>query len=68
MGEDILASKTKLFLHSYSDHSNAIAPTRICVLSLLSIPFSQFPKILATERGGYKVEAIWMVDHIERAN
>lgn len=49
MGVDSLASKTKLFLHSHSDHNNAIAPIRIWTLSLRSIPCSQLPKILATE-------------------
>ena len=68
MGEDNLASKTLLFLHSHSDQINAIAPTRICILSPLSIPCNQLPKILATERGGDKLEATWMADHIERAN
>jgi hypothetical protein len=46
----------------------AIAPTLICFLNLLSIPFSQFPKILVILHGGNKVEATWMTDHIDLAN
>jgi hypothetical protein len=42
-----------------------IAPTLICFLNLLSIPFSQFPNILVILHGGNKVEATWMTDHID---
>jgi hypothetical protein len=35
----------------------AIAPTRICFLNLWSMPWNQFPKILAILHGGYKAKA-----------
>jgi hypothetical protein len=65
--EDCLSLNILLFLHSHSDQIKAIAPTLICFLNLWSIPLSQLPKILAILRGGYKVEATWMIDHTERA-
>jgi hypothetical protein len=65
--EDFLPLKTKLFLHSQSDQIKANAPTLMRILYLLSIPHGQLPNILATLLGGYKLEAIWMTDHIERA-
>jgi hypothetical protein len=65
--EDCLSLNTLSFLYSHSDQIKAIAPTLICFLNLWSIPLSQFPKILAILRGGYKVEATWMTDHIEHA-
>jgi hypothetical protein len=46
----------------------AIAPIRIKVLNLRSTPLSQLPKRCATLRGGYKVEPIWVIDHIDLAN
>ena len=67
MREKFLSLNNLSFLHSQSDHIMASAPTLIIVLSLLSIPCSQLPKIFATELGGRKVDAIWMADHIERA-
>ena len=66
-GEAFLSLKTKSFLHSQSDHSKAYAPTLISVLNLFEIPSNQWPKILAT-LVGYKFDAIWMNDHVERAN
>jgi hypothetical protein len=56
--EQFLSLKTLSFLHSHSDHIMANAP--ICT----SIPWSQFPKILTTLVGGYKLDATWMSDHI----
>ena len=67
-GETVLSLKTTSFLHSQSDHSKAYAPTLISVLYAFEIPSSQWPKILATLVGGYKFDAIWMADHVERAN
>ena len=67
-GEAFLSLKIKSFLHSQSDHSKAYAPTLISVLNLFEIPSNQWPKILATLVGGYKFDAIWMTDHVERAN
>jgi hypothetical protein len=64
--EDCLSLNTLSFLHSHRDQIKTIAPTLICFLNLLSILLSQLPKILAILRGGYKVEATWMIDHIER--
>jgi hypothetical protein len=37
-------------------------------LNRLFIPLSQFPKMLVMLRGGNKVEATWMTDHIDLAN
>jgi hypothetical protein len=65
--EEHLLLKTLSFLHSHSDQITAIAPTLISGLNLGSTPLSQLPKIFATLRGGYKVEPIWMVDHIDLA-
>jgi hypothetical protein len=65
---NILLLKFLSFLHSQSDQITVIAPTLIKVLYLWSTPFSQLPKILATLRGRYKVEPIWMIDHIDLAN
>jgi hypothetical protein len=45
----------------------ASAPTLISTLNLWSTPLSQLPKILATLVGGYKVETMWMIDHIDLA-
>ena len=47
--DEILSLKTLSFRHSQSDHITANALTLIIVLSLLSIPFSQLPKIFATD-------------------
>ena len=55
------------FLHSHSDQIMATAPTLRIIMYLWSTPCSQFPKILATLLDGYKFEATWMTDHIERA-
>ena len=66
--EEFLSLKTLSFLHSHSDQITAIAPTRISSLNLESTPFNQLPKIFATLRGGYKVEPIWIADHIDLAN
>jgi hypothetical protein len=65
--EQLISLKTLSFLHSQSDHITASAPTLISVLNLRSIPWSQFPKILATLVGGHRLEAIWMIDHIDLA-
>ena len=56
----VISTKPKRPYNSYRSHL-------ITVLSLLSIPCSQLPKTLATDLGGYKLDAIWMADHIERA-
>jgi hypothetical protein len=63
--EEFLSLNTLSFLHNHSNQMKAIAPTLICFLNLLSIPFSQFPKILVILHGGNKVEATWMTDHID---
>ena len=67
-GEAFLSLKTKSFLHRQSDQIKAYAPTLISVLNLFVIPSNQWPKILATLVGGYKFDAIWMTDHVKRAN
>jgi hypothetical protein len=63
--EEFLSLNTLSFLHSHSDQIKATAPTLICFLNLLSMPFSQFPNILVILRGVNKVEATWMTDHID---
>lgn len=65
--EQFISLKTLLFLHSHSDHIMAIAPTLKRFMYLLSIPCNQFSKILTIIRGGYKPEAAWVIDHIDRA-
>jgi hypothetical protein len=65
--EEFLSLNTLSFLHSHSDQIKAIAPSLICFLNLLSIPLSQFPSILVILRGGNKVEATWITDHIDPA-
>jgi hypothetical protein len=65
--EEFLPLNTLSFQHSHSDQIKAIAPTLMCFLYLLSIPFSQFPKMLAILHGGNKVEATWMTNHIDLA-
>jgi hypothetical protein len=55
--KEFLSLNILSFLHSHSDQIKAIAPTLICFLNLLSIPFNQFPKILVILDGGNKVEA-----------
>ena len=65
--ETFLSLKTLSFLQIQSDQITAIAPTLIIVRNLSSIPCNQLPKIFAMDRGGYKFEATWMVDQIERA-
>jgi hypothetical protein len=65
--EEFLSLNTLSFLHSHSDQKKEIALTLICILNLLSIPFSQFPNILIILHGGNKVEATWMTDHIDLA-
>jgi hypothetical protein len=65
--EEFLLLNTLLFLHSHSDQIKAMAPTLICFLNLLSIPFNQFPKISVILHGGNKVEASWMTDHVDLA-
>jgi hypothetical protein len=65
--EEFLSLNTLSFLHSHSDQIKAIAPTLICFLNLLLIPFNQFPKILVILHGRNKVEATWMTDHIDLA-
>ena len=66
--EFILALKIILFLDSQSDQITVSAPTLRRFLNLCSIPCNQLPNILATLHGGYRPEATWMTDHIERAN
>ena len=63
--EQFLSLKTLSFLHSQSDHITAIAPTLIRSLNLCSTPLSQLPNKFAMLLGGYKLEPIWMIDHIE---
>jgi hypothetical protein len=46
----------------------AIAPTLTSSLDLGSASFSELSKIFAMIHGGYKVEPIWMVNHIDLAN
>jgi hypothetical protein len=65
--EEFLSLNTLSFLCSHSNQIKEIAPTLICFLNLLSIPFSQFPKMLAILHGGNNVEATWMNDHIDLA-
>jgi hypothetical protein len=43
-----------------------IAPILICLLNLWLMPWGELPKILPLLCGGYKFEANWMTDHIER--
>jgi hypothetical protein len=62
--DEFLSLKTLSFLHSQSDQIIKSAPTLIRIFNLLSIPCSQLLMILA----GYKVEATWMIDHIDLAN
>ena len=66
--EAFLSLNTLSFLQSQSDQIMANAPTLIIVLTLRSTPCNQLPKILAIDRGGYKLEAIWMSDQIDRGN
>jgi hypothetical protein len=65
--EEFVSLNTLSFLYSHSDQIKTIAPTLICFLNLLSIPFSQFPNMLIIPYGGNKVEATWMSDHIDLA-
>jgi hypothetical protein len=65
--EEFLSLNTLSFLHSHTDQMKAIAATLICFLNLLSILFSQFPKILVILHGKNKVEATWIADHIDLA-
>jgi hypothetical protein len=65
--EEFLSLNTLSLLYSHSDQIKAIAPTLICFLNLLSIPFSQLPKLLVILLGGNKVEATWMTDYRDLA-
>jgi hypothetical protein len=65
--EQFLSSKFLSFLYSQNDKIRASAPTLISVLKRRSIPWSQFSETLATLVGGYRLEAIWMTDHIDLA-
>ena len=64
----IFIRKTLSFLYSQIDHITASAATLISCLNLTSTLFSQLSKIWAMLLGGYKVEPIWMIDHIEPEN
>jgi hypothetical protein len=63
-----LSSNTLSFIHSHSDQIMATAPTLIIFFKHMIHPFSPLPKIFATLRGSYKVEPIWITDHIDLAN
>jgi hypothetical protein len=59
--DKFLLLKTLSFLHSQSDQIIKSCPTLLRIFNLLSTPFSQLLMILAR----YKVEATWMIDHID---
>ena len=67
-----IKKKLKMFYHSgcictHEPKRHVLAPTLICFLSLWSIPCNQLPKVFITVQGGYKFDAIWMANYIERA-